>query len=80
MITPTLQINHFHKMRGEILKPIHYLLFYKELNHEQPIIIVCFFSDRLPPITTSLITDIENEANDYHEEWQNMNEILIDLQ
>ena len=39
-----------------------------------------FFYDRLSQITTSLITDIENEANDYHEECHNMNEILIDLQ
>ena len=81
MITPNLQINRFHKMRGEVLKPIHYLLFYTELNHNTTNnYCMFFFSDRLSPITTSLITDIENEANDYHEEWQNMNEILIDLQ
>ena len=41
---------------------------------------IFFFSDRLSPRTTSLINDIENEANEYHEEWQNMSEILIDLQ
>ena len=78
--TPTLQINLFHKRRGEILKPIHYLLFYTELNHHtNNNYCILFFSDRLSPIRTSLITDLENEANEYHEEWQNMNEILIDL-
>uniref|UniRef100_A0A8C4QDN9 Kringle domain-containing protein n=1 Tax=Eptatretus burgeri TaxID=7764 RepID=A0A8C4QDN9_EPTBU len=78
--TPTLQIDIFHKRRGEILKPIHYLLFYTELNHDTTNNYSIFFSDRLSPITTSLITHIENEANEYHEEWQNMNEILIYLQ
>ena len=71
MITPTLQINCFHKMRGEILKPIHDLLFYTELNH---------YTTRLAPIRTLMITDLENEAIEYHEEWQKMNDILKDIQ
>ena len=73
-----MQINLFHKGRDEILKPIHDLLFYTELNHYMTTHIY-FFSDRLSPIT-SLITDVENEVDEYHEEWQNINEILIDLQ
>ena len=76
-----MQINLFHKRRGEILKPIdNYLLFYTELNHYTSNNYCIFFSYRVSPTTTSLITDIENEANEYHEEWQNMIEILIGLQ
>ena len=38
------------------------------------------FSNRLSPIRTSLITDLENEAFAYHEEWQKMNDFLKDIQ
>ena len=73
-----MQMNLFHKSKGKLC-----------LNR---FIICCFIqnqitiqlinkknSDRLSPIT-KLITDVENEANEYHEEWQNMNEILTELQ
>ena len=79
VLWPCRSIFFTRGVRGEILKPIHYLLFYSELNHYTTNN-SCFFPHRLSPITTSLITDIENESNKYHEEWRNMNEILIDLQ
>ena len=49
-ITTILQINRFHKMTGEILNPIHYVLFKTELNHyvTNNIIIVFFFEQVVP--------------------------------
>ena len=38
------------------------------------------FSNRLSPIRTSLITDLEHGAFAYHEEWQKMNDFLKDIQ
>ena len=62
IITTNLQINRFHMMRGEILEPIHDLLFYTELNHETTNNYYCLsYSNRLSAIRTSLITDLENE-------------------
>jgi len=60
-----------------MFKPIHYL-FYTQPNH-YAINNYWVFSDRLSPIT-KFITDVEHQANSYHEEWQNMNEILTELQ
>ena len=74
-----MRINRFHKMRCEILEPIHYLLFYTELNHETTNNYCMYFSNRLSPIRTSLITDLEQEAFAYHE-WQKMNDFLKDIQ
>ena len=38
------------------------------------------FSKRLSPIRTSLITDLEHEAFEFHDEWQKMNYFLKDIQ
>ena len=76
-----MRINRFHKMRGEILKPIHYLLFYTQLNHYTTNnYCMFFFSHRLSPIRTSFMTDLETESIEYHEEWQKMNDFLKDIQ
>ena len=79
IISPTLRINRFHKMTGEILNPIHYLLFYTELNHDTTNNYCVSFSNRLSPIRTSLITDQEQEAFELHDEWLKMNDFLEDI-
>ena len=38
------------------------------------------FSNRLSLKRTSLITDLEQEAFAYHDEWQKMNDFLKDIQ
>ena len=70
IISPTLRINRFHKMTGEILNPIHYLLFYTELNHYTTNNCCVSFYNRLSPIRTSLRTDLEPEAFELQDEWQ----------
>ena len=80
IISPTLRINRFHKMTGEVLNPIHYLLFYTELNHYTTNNYCVSFSNRLFPIRTSLITDLEQEAFELHDEWLKMNDFLEDIQ
>ena len=39
-----------------------------------------FFSNRLFPIRTLLITDVENELSELHDEWIKMNDFLQDIQ
>ena len=38
------------------------------------------FSNRLSPIRISLITDLEQEAFELHDEWLKMNDFLEDIQ
>ncbi len=38
-----------------------------------------FFSNRLSPIRTSLIADVENELSELHDEWIKMNDFLEDI-
>ena len=66
-------------MRGEIPNPIHYLLFYTELNHCTTNNYCVSFSNRLSPIRTSLITDLEHELFELHDEWIKMNDFLEDI-
>ena len=66
-------------MTGEILNPIDYLLFKIELNHYTTNNYCLSFSNRLSPIRTSLITDVENELFELHDEWIKMNDFLEDI-